>query len=145
MKNRLFIILLIVPLFLLAACEKEPEARSSVLEFVRALRADQDFPVDDYLDIDELVRENSPNVYIYDSSLSVSENKDEFKKLFERDGNLRKLWTSKQIVIGESVVKGDTALVEVSFIDRQTKKQYYNKMGLRRTENSWIIFAFKLL
>jgi hypothetical protein len=145
MKKIIQSIVLIIPLILLSSCEKEPEARSSVLEFVQALRIDKDFSLDKYLDIDELVRENSANVYLYDSTKSISENKEDFEELFQREGKIRKLWTSKQIVIGESVERGDTALVEVSFIDRQTKKQYYNKMGLKKTDSGWKIFAFKLL
>jgi len=132
-------------LTILVGCEKEAEPRSQVLAFVKALRSADEIKLEDYLDLTELVRENAANVYLYDSAKSISDNIADFSALFAPDGKLRKLWTSKQIVIGEAEVRGDTAFVEVSFIDRDTRRQYYNKMGLKKTEQGWRIFAFKLL
>jgi hypothetical protein len=127
------------------ACETEPGAKDTVLEFINKLRSGESFELDQYLDLNQLVRENAPNLYHYDTSLSIQQNIQEYKRLFEPDGRIRKLWTDKQIVIGETETLGDTAYVEVSFIDKQTRKQYYNKWGLRKTDQDWIIFAFKLL
>jgi len=144
-SKRILISFLFFLLISFVSCEKEPDARDSVLGFVKELRTSNEIDLEKYLIVNEVVRENAPNVYIYDSSLSISENIAIFSGMFAPEGKLRQLWTSKQIVVGESEVLGDTAYVEVSFIDRSTNKQYYNKMGLRRTDTGWIIFAFKLL
>ena len=130
---------------LICACEKGPEPRDTVLNFVRALQTEDEIDFHQYLDLNELVHENADNLYVYDSTLSLQENLKKFTDLFGLEGKIRRLWTSKQIVIGESEMAGDTALVEVSFIDRDTRKQFYNKMGLRKTESGWLIFAFKIL
>lgn len=133
-------------LFLLAwACEKGPEPRDTVLGFVRALQSDEEIDFHSFLDLNELVYENADNLYVYDSTMSLQENLKQYTGLFGPQGKIRKLWTGKQIVVGESEMAGDTALVEVSFIDRDTRKQYYNKMGLRKTDSGWLIFAFKIL
>ena len=60
-------------------------------------------------------------------------------------GNLNQLWLKNQIVVGKTEKKGDTALVEISFIDPNTGTQYYNKMALYRKDKGWKIFAFKVL
>jgi hypothetical protein len=131
---------------LLIVCSSgQPQPRSEVLHFVNALQNNEPIELDQYLEINQLVREDAPNVYVYNDSLSVSQNIQQFKDLFEPGGRLRKLWTSMQIVIGDTEVRGDTALVEVSFIERQTRRQYYNKWGLIKTPEGWRIFAFKLL
>lgn len=131
----------------LTACEESPadRARSTVLDFVKALGSGGSIDLDNYLILSEVVRENAENVYIYNDSLSVSQNIEQFRKLFEPNGKVRRLWTQNQIIVGESEVMGDTAYVEVSFVNRDEGRQFYNKMGLKRTDEGWKIFAFKLL
>ncbi len=144
LKKPLFYFLLAAGLIIMA-CESGPQPKDTVLGFINALRGDTQIELDNYLIVNELVRENAPNVYTYNDSLSVRENINRFSELFAPDGKIRRLWTDKQIVVGETEVLGDTAYVEVSFIDRASSKQYYNKWGLRKTTEDWKIFAFKLL
>lgn len=145
------LIVLITSAAMLFACDKEPQARNAVLEFVKELYSEGEIDLDKYLDLDELVLENDPNVYIYDSTLSISENIDRYSDLFTPEGRIRRLWTSKSIVVGnavysgDSISVGDTAYVEVTFMDKKTGKYSYNRMGLRNSDGGWIIFAFKLL
>lgn len=61
------------------------------------------------------------------------------------EGHLRKRWLSNQIVVGRSQQSGDSAWVEVSFIDRLTRVQYYNKMLLEFRGDHWMITSFKTL
>lgn len=61
------------------------------------------------------------------------------------EGKLRKRWLENQIVLGASTVSGDTAWVEVSFIDRLTRVQYYNKMRLDYRTDHWVINSFRTL
>ena len=58
-------------------------------------------------------------------------------------GRTKTVWFSLQRVIGEEERHGDTAFVEVSFVNKETGVQYYNKFGLHNLEGSWRIFAFK--
>ncbi|MBI3661876.1 MAG: hypothetical protein HY234_02355 [Acidobacteria bacterium] len=61
------------------------------------------------------------------------------------DGTLRRLWLEDQIVLGESRTSADTGWVEVSFIDRITRVQYYNKMRLAYRDGHWVITALRTL
>ncbi len=61
------------------------------------------------------------------------------------EGVLRKRWLENQIVLGGATISGDTAWVEVSFIDRLTRVQYYNKMRLDFRTDHWVINAFRTL
>ena len=61
------------------------------------------------------------------------------------EGALRKRWLENQIVVGRSQVKEDTSWVEVSFIDRMTRIQYYNKMKLQFHGGQWVVTSFKTL
>ena len=60
------------------------------------------------------------------------------------DGHLNRRWlTENQIVVGKTETFGDTALVEVSFIDKITRVQYYNKMRLVFRNDRWIVTDFR--
>ena len=61
------------------------------------------------------------------------------------DGLTKMRWFSMQRVIGRTEVLGDTAYVEVSFIDKDKSKQYYNKFGLHKKEAGWKIFSFRTI
>lgn len=60
-------------------------------------------------------------------------------------GKTGQKWISSQIVIGQTEIMGDSALVEVSFIDKKTSIQYYNKFGLYYKDGAWKIYAFRML
>ncbi|SYZ72568.1 conserved hypothetical protein [Candidatus Zixiibacteriota bacterium] len=60
-------------------------------------------------------------------------------------GLTKSRWFSMQRVIGQTELVGDTAYVEVSFIDKQADVQYYNKFGLAKSGGIWKIFSFKTL
>jgi hypothetical protein len=133
-------------LTLLPSCADTPEPRRTVMNFLTSLREDTTSIeyLDQLLDFDELLDESS--IYTYDSALSRTENKQEFAALLLKGGKVRDRWMKNQIIVGGVQISGDTAIVEVSFIDRKAKlvKQYYNKMGVHRSEDKWRIFAFKL-
>jgi len=62
------------------------------------------------------------------------------------DGAIRKRWlTDNQIVLGRSEVTADSALVEVSFLDRVTRIQYYNKMRLHFRRGHWVVTDFRTM
>jgi len=60
-------------------------------------------------------------------------------------GELNNRWLALQIIVSRVTQKGDSALVEVSFIDAKSDVQYYNKMGLRKIPQGWKIYSFKTL
>ena len=145
MNSRTAIVVLAI-LTVLLSCSGTPEPRQTVMDFLGSLREDTTSIgyLDQLLDFDELLDENS--IYTYDSTLSKSENKLEFATLLLKGGKVRERWIRNQIVVGAVQVSGDTAIIEVSFIDREARpvKQYFNKMGAHRIDDKWKIFAFRL-
>ncbi len=59
------------------------------------------------------------------------------------EGLTKARWFSMQRVIGATEIKGDTAFVEVSFINKKINMQYYNKFGLHLVNGRWEIYSFK--
>jgi outer membrane murein-binding lipoprotein Lpp len=62
------------------------------------------------------------------------------------EGVIRQRWLNdNQVVLGRSEVTGDSALVEVSFLDRVTRVQYYNKMRLHFRDGHWVVTDFRTM
>ncbi|MGH8004972.1 MAG: hypothetical protein ACRECJ_09660 [Limisphaerales bacterium] len=57
-------------------------------------------------------------------------------------GNVKRLWLSKQVIVGRTELRGDTSVVEISFVDPETDKQYLTRFGLARKGKTWRIFSF---
>jgi len=58
-------------------------------------------------------------------------------------GLTKTIWFSMQRIVGKTTHQGDTAFVEVSFVDKAKGVQYYNKFGLHRVNNRWKIYSFR--
>ena len=58
-------------------------------------------------------------------------------------GDLKGLWMSKQIIVGRTERRGDTAGVEVSFVNPETGKQFLTRFALVKKDKAWRIFSFK--
>jgi hypothetical protein len=140
------VLIAVVTLVAVPACTENPVPRQRVMDFFAAMRQDTTSSeyLSQFLDTDELLRESS--VYEYDTTISRAANRQKLLSQFIGDGKIRERWLRNQIVIGAVDILGDTATVEVSFIDRSTVpvKQYYNKIGLHLADGDWKVFAFKL-
>jgi hypothetical protein len=133
-------------LFALASCASEPEPRETVKRFLQSLREDTtsyDY-LSQLLDLDELVTENS--IYTYDSTISFDANKQGLISSLQKGGTVRSRWIKNQIILGDVEILGDTATVEVSFIDKTAVpvKQFYNKMGVHLVDGRWKVFSFRV-
>lgn len=86
---------------------------------------------------------------IIDSTMDTSVAQDWGRLLLRQmtgEGAIRRRWmTDNQIVLGRSEVTGDSALVEVSFLDRVTRVQYYNKMRLHYRGGRWMVTDFRTM
>ncbi len=70
------------------------------------------------------------------------------KQIFDdltNDGLTKLTWFKFQRVVGDEEILGDTAYVDVSFVDRDTGKQTFNKFGVRKIGQRWRIFSFRTL
>ncbi len=69
-------------------------------------------------------------------------------QLFEdltNDGLTKKTWFSFQRVVGDEEIIGDSAFVDVSFVDRDTGIQTFNKFGVRKIGERWRIYSFRTM
>lgn len=141
--SRLICILPIVSALIIASCGNDgPSARHHVLEFVRLIQADSLADITPFIDLDSVATyEFGEEKY---DSLNLAAKKQRLLTGFIGSGEYRGVWAKSQIVVNEEFRRDDsTALVEVSFIDRTTRIQYYSQMGLKLRSGRWSITNFK--
>jgi hypothetical protein len=127
----------------LACNESAPSPRDRVLQFVRLIQADSLPNILPFVDLDSVATYEYASAR-YDS-LSLPEKKNRLINGFLGDGEYRKIWSRSQIVVNEENLLNDTtATVEISFIDRATRIQYYSQMGLKKRIPNWVICSFKV-
>ena len=113
-----------------------------MLDFVRMIQADSLADITPFVDLDS-VAANEFSDAKYDS-LTLAEKRQRLLTGFIGSGEYRGVWAKSQIVVNEEFRRDDTtALVEVSFIDRSTRIQYYSQMGLKLRGGVWVISNFK--
>jgi hypothetical protein len=137
-------LILVAAIAVLVTCGQQGESpRQRVLDFVRLIQADSLPDILPFIDADSVA------TYEYSGSgfdsLSLQQKKNRLINGFLRDGEYRRTWAKSQIVVNEEIMKDDTtAAVEVSFIDRATRIQYYSQMELKKRNSTWVICSFKV-
>ena len=128
------------------ACSGKPQPKATIMDLFTALHADDTSLVQQCVDFDRAwvsVRDelSEPG----DSLLAeIPWGKRLYQSLIG-EGDLRLRWTKTQVVINKTDFFGDSATVEVSFIDRESKIHFYNRMALILDGNRWKIVAFRTL
>ena len=125
-------------------CSKSgPSQRERVLAFVRLIQSDSLPDILPYIDLDSVATYEYAGAKF--ASLTLKDKKDRLMRGFLREGEYRAVWSKSQIVVNEETYLDDTtAAVEVSYIDRSTRIQYYSPMTLKRRGGTWIISNFQV-
>lgn len=120
-----------------------PSPRERVLDFVRLIQSDSLPDILPYIDLDSIATYEYADAK-YDS-LSLPQKKQRLLAGFVGSGEIRANWARAQIVVNEEQFLDDTsASVEVSFIDRSTRIQYYSQFLMKKRAVSWIITDFQI-
>ncbi|MFQ6032583.1 MAG: hypothetical protein ACE5K2_06645, partial [Candidatus Zixiibacteriota bacterium] len=69
--------------------------------------------------------------------------KEELRSNLLGTGATRLKWQNKMIVVNKEEIKGDEALVEVTFVDQKTGLTLYTKTKLYKKDKVWKIYYFK--
>lgn len=126
------------------ASDNRPDPKQTVKDLFTAMRNSDSTYITQHVDFVRAAGTLGEDL-MTDSSAPVVDPSMGLLAAMTGDGKLRARWLENQIVLGGATVSGDTAWVEVSFIDRLTRVQYYNKMRLDFRTDHWVINAFKTL
>ena len=121
----------------------EEDPRKAVIKFFGAMESNDSTAIAHYLDFKTLMSPQGTDYALSteDEPRIFNSPQDVINDLV--DGGLTKQrWFSMQRVIGNATENNDSALVEVSFINKSTDVQYFTKFGLKRINDQWKIYSF---
>ncbi|MEE9443906.1 MAG: hypothetical protein V3V99_14675 [candidate division Zixibacteria bacterium] len=140
--------LFLIGILALGGCSSKPntdqDPRKVVIKFFGAMEENDDTALAHYIDFERMMKPQSAD---YALSGDTARN---FKFPTEiiddlMDGGLTKQrWFSMQRIVNNAEDFGDSATVEVSFINPTTNTQYLTKFGLRKINDIWKIYSFNV-
>jgi hypothetical protein len=98
------------------------------------------------LDLAELMKNVSEDYAFHsDDSARVFTSPQQILDDLTGDGLTKSRWFSYQRIINKADVMGETATVEVTFVDKDLSKGYRTKFGLHVQNGKWKIYSFKAI
>lgn len=96
------------------------------------------------LDLPELMKTTERDYALNLDTARVMKYPTDILKDLTDEGMTKKVWFDMRRIVGDEVVEGDSAYVEVSFLNTTTGTQYYNRFGVHRIAGRWRIYSFRL-
>ncbi len=118
--------------------------RDAVIELFGAMEKDDQAALAHLLDLTALMKNNE-----FDYALKTEDEPRQFTSPIEiledmtGDGLTKKRWFSFQRIVSEVEMFGETATVEVTFVDKKSSEGYLTKFGVHVVNEKWKIYTFK--
>ena len=140
-----FICLCFLILFVITwSCSNKPDPREDVKKLIVGVDQSDTTALKESLDLNWIVSQRLKGVPEKDSLASFLKKRQELLDDLTGNGATRVSWNNSLVVIGKSEVIGDSATVEVTYIDKTNGIKDYTKMGLSFKDGKWKIYDLKL-
>lgn len=140
MKRTYPFLFLMSILLIFFACSRSPSPRVVVMDFIEAVNKSDTASIEKYLDIDSYAREKLKELPESERGHDFMKFKEHLKGDFLGNGLTRLLWQGKTIVVNKEDISGDSAEVEVTFIDKDTGTTVYTKAKLHKINKRWMLY-----
>ncbi len=127
---------------ILVGCSSRMSPREVTIEFVGAVIEDDSLSIERHLDLDSMVKHRLMEIPPVDSTETPEYLRNRILQNLIGDGGTRALWKSMIPVVNRELIVGDTAEVELTFLDKANAKYHYSKIYLHKTETGWRVFYF---
>lgn len=146
MNNLFRLIFLVFLIFLVTtwSCSNKPDPREDVKKLIAAVDQSDTTALKESLDLNWIVNKRLEGIPEKDRAELFSKKRQELLDDLTGNGATRTSWNNSLVVIGKSEVVGDSATVEVTYIDKTNGIKDYTKMGLYFKDGKWKIYDLKL-
>lgn len=120
-----------------------PDPKSAVFSMFGAMEKDDKAALAHLLDLPELMKTINDDYALQTDNPRVFTNPLEVLDDLTGEGQTKVRWFSLQRIIGNTEIIGETATVEVTFVDKQSSRGYLTKFGLHVKNGKWRIYSFK--
>jgi len=122
--------------------DTEPDPRKIVLNLFKSMDNDDRAALAHYLDFTSILKTSGADYALQTDSMRVFYDPEQIISDLAKGGLTNTRWGAMQRIVGDTQQGTDTALVDVSFIDKGSSTQYLTKFGLRKVGGNWKIFSF---
>ena len=149
MWSRLCFVFLIVVVaigaMLLTACGGSDlsDPRQTVMSLFGAMEKNDEAALTHLLDLPELMRQSQEDYAVQRDDAREFTNPEQVLKDLTGDGETKKIWFAHQRIVANAEIMGETATVEVTFVDKEASRGYRTKFGLHLKNGEWRIYSFK--
>lgn len=143
LSTHVTLFVLILAGLIMACSDGQSNPKEVVIQLFGAMERNEKAAVAHLLDLPALMEIEGEDYALQRETPRKFYNPEDILNDLTDDGLTKSIWFSMQRVIGSTRIVGDTAFVEVSFIDKEKGIQYYNKFGLHKKEGTWKIYSFK--
>ena len=145
---KLLTIVTVGTMFVLAGCVGGSlgDPKKTVISFFGAMEKDDKAALAHLLDLAELMKNVSEDYAFHsDDSARVFTSPQQILDDLTGEGVTKTRWFSYQRIVNKAEVMGETATVEVTFVDKDQSKGYRTKFGLHVKNGKWKIYSFKAI
>ena len=122
------------------------DPKKTVISFFGAMEKDDKAALAHLLDLSALMKNVSEDYAFHsDDSARVFTSPQQILDDLTGDGFTKTRWFSYQRIINKAEVMGETATVEVTFVDKDQSQGYRTKFGLHVQNGKWKIYSFKAI
>jgi hypothetical protein len=117
--------------------------KKTVTAFFEAMRSDDKAALAHLLDLAELMRNTDQDYALSRDSARVFTTPEDILNDLTGDGLTKQRWFSMQRIVNETALEGETATVQVTFVDKEYSRGYITYFGLHKVRDKWRIYSFK--
>jgi hypothetical protein len=126
------------------SCSNKPDPREDVKKLMAGVDQSDTTALKESLDLNWITSQRLKGVPEKDSLASFLKKRQELLDDLTGNGATRVSWNNSLVVIGKSEIIGDSATVEVTYIDKTNGIKDYTRMGLYFKEGKWKVYDLKL-
>ncbi len=121
------------------------DPRQVVIAMFGAMEKNDQAALAHILDLPELMRTSGDDYAFQTDEPRVFHDPQEILEDLTGEGKTKEVWFSLQRIVNKAQIMGETATVEVTFVDKDASRGYRTAFGLHKRQNKWRIFSFQTL
>ncbi len=143
--NLLVVVAAVLSITLWTACSDTSQSnpKDVVIEMFGAMEKNDKARLAHLLDLSALMKNINQDYALSSIRAREFSSPEDILNDLTGDGQTKKRWFSMQRIIDQVDVKGNTATVDVTFVDKERSRGYRTKFGLHIVHDKWKIFSFK--
>ena len=125
--------------------DDEFDPRKVVISMFGAMEKNDKATLAHILDLVELMKTTQQDYALGGVNARVWTNPQQILDDLTGDGLTKQRWFSYQRIVNKAEIFGETASVEVTFVDKEKSKGYRTKFGVHKVNEKWKIYSFRTI